>query len=424
MYQQNVVQQNVVHETLLLQQNVLSEGCSWQDAREAVESIKEVAERRHQEALQVIPHLADENHRRQVAQLADEAARTFYEQAQDHAQATNELRREAVELKTEASNYVSNRQAAEAQAQADNDEMRRIYASKDEESERLLMALQNAQATIAQNDADHLTQLSQAYATANQYAMVQAQAHAASVQAQNPAAGSQRGIDPRLSPSHNANNDDNTLRYDLSPRQSNVPTVDLNIRPSAASASSSNSLAQAGGGSGIASIRAKAGCSAPPTVVQTTAAGSVSAGSTWSRTPFVSAAPLYGAAFSQTIMEQPRAAPAQQQQQRQNGQGQPPNDGQGQTPNYQNPWAPRGNQQGPGGGGGKGPSDPSGGNGPSGTPPLLHRIRTCSNKDLLVLRRSLLAMGAMVKVATKTTKTNATKTPEGGTVSASRKPTK
>ncbi len=77
------------------------------------------------------------------------------------------------------------------------------------------MALQSAQATIAQNDADHLTQLSQAYATANQYAMVQAQAHAASVQAHNPAAGSQRGVDPRLSPSHNASKDHNSVRSDL-----------------------------------------------------------------------------------------------------------------------------------------------------------------------------------------------------------------
>ena len=71
-----------------------------------------------------------------------------------------------------------------------------------------------------------------------------------------------------------------------------------------------------------------------------------------------------------------------------------------------------------------GPGDPNGGNGPSDTPPLLHRIRTCSNKDLLVLLRSLLAMRAMVKVAANTIKTNATKTPEGGTVNASRKPTK
>ena len=47
-------QQNVVHETLMLQQNVPQEGCSWQDTRDAIEAIKEVAERRHQEVLQWI----------------------------------------------------------------------------------------------------------------------------------------------------------------------------------------------------------------------------------------------------------------------------------------------------------------------------------------------------------------------------------
>ncbi len=40
MYQQSVVQQNVVHETLMLQQHVLHEGCSWQDTRDAIETIK------------------------------------------------------------------------------------------------------------------------------------------------------------------------------------------------------------------------------------------------------------------------------------------------------------------------------------------------------------------------------------------------
>ena len=81
--------------------NVLSEGCSWQYAREAVESIKEVAERRHREALQGITYKADKHHRRQVAQLTDEAVRRLDEQAHDHEQATDELRREAVmSLKT------------------------------------------------------------------------------------------------------------------------------------------------------------------------------------------------------------------------------------------------------------------------------------------------------------------------------------
>ena len=42
-------QQNVVHETLMLQQNIVQDGFSWQDTQEAIETIKEVAEWRHQE---------------------------------------------------------------------------------------------------------------------------------------------------------------------------------------------------------------------------------------------------------------------------------------------------------------------------------------------------------------------------------------
>ncbi len=65
MYQQNLVQQNVVHETLLLQQNVPSEGCSWQDTRDAIDTIKEVAERRRQEVLRGISSQAEETHQAQ-----------------------------------------------------------------------------------------------------------------------------------------------------------------------------------------------------------------------------------------------------------------------------------------------------------------------------------------------------------------------
>ena len=83
---------------------------------------------------QGVTYQAEEHHRLQAAQLTDEAVSALDEQAQGHAHATEEMRREAVEFKTEASNYVSNRQAAEAQAQADSDEMRRIYASQEEDT--------------------------------------------------------------------------------------------------------------------------------------------------------------------------------------------------------------------------------------------------------------------------------------------------
>ena len=74
------------------------------------------------------------NHRLQVAQRTGEAVRALGEQAQGHAHATDELSREASRIKDEATTYVSNRQEAEAQAQADSDEMSCISDSKDEET--------------------------------------------------------------------------------------------------------------------------------------------------------------------------------------------------------------------------------------------------------------------------------------------------
>ncbi len=61
--------------------------------------------------------------------------------------------------------------------------MLRVYFLKEEEPTRLLHALQDAQATLVQNDADHLTNLAQAYAAAYTYATAQAQAYATGVHA-------------------------------------------------------------------------------------------------------------------------------------------------------------------------------------------------------------------------------------------------
>ena len=69
-----------------------------------------------------------------MAQLTGEAVRALDEQAQGHAHATEELRREAIVFKTEATSYVSSQHAAEAQAKAAHAEMMRIYASKEEET--------------------------------------------------------------------------------------------------------------------------------------------------------------------------------------------------------------------------------------------------------------------------------------------------
>ena len=69
-----------------------------------------------------------------MAQLAGGAVRALDEQAQGHAHATEELRREAIVFKTEATDYVSSQHAAEAQAKATSNEMKRIYASNEEET--------------------------------------------------------------------------------------------------------------------------------------------------------------------------------------------------------------------------------------------------------------------------------------------------
>ena len=93
-------------------------------------TIQEVAERRHQEVLQGITSQAEENHRSAVAQLTGEAVRALDEQAQGHAHATEQLRREAIVFQTEATQYVSKQQAAEAQAKATHDELLRSNASR------------------------------------------------------------------------------------------------------------------------------------------------------------------------------------------------------------------------------------------------------------------------------------------------------
>ncbi len=133
---------------------------------------------------------------------------------------------------------MSNQHAAEAQAKATSSEMKRIYALEEEEHKILLLALQNAQATIAQDDADHLTYLAQAYATANNYATAQAQAHAA---------GAQHAKQPRLSPprSHPTSHAGNAMRYDLFPRRSSEPAIASNSRPNDANAGVTNLVARA-----------------------------------------------------------------------------------------------------------------------------------------------------------------------------------
>ena len=89
----------------VFQQSITNEGCSlgphatsaWQESNNTlqVEAVIESAGRRHQEVVQQQADMAEQHHQQAVAQLTGEAVRALGEQAQGHAHATEQLRREA-----------------------------------------------------------------------------------------------------------------------------------------------------------------------------------------------------------------------------------------------------------------------------------------------------------------------------------------
>ena len=98
-----------------------------------VETVIESAERRQQEVVQQKAVQAEQNHQHAVAQLTGEAVRALEEQAQGHALATDELRREAAVFHNDASNYVSHQQATVAQAREAYASLSRADTSRDKE---------------------------------------------------------------------------------------------------------------------------------------------------------------------------------------------------------------------------------------------------------------------------------------------------
>ena len=103
----------------------------------------EFAERRHQEFIQSMASMAEQNHRVEVAQLTGETVRALEQQAQGHAHATEQLRREAAFLQGDVTNYMSTQQASEHHARAVHAGMTLYNSSKDEEVRRLLTAHPN-----------------------------------------------------------------------------------------------------------------------------------------------------------------------------------------------------------------------------------------------------------------------------------------
>ncbi len=89
---------------------------TWQETHIAVESVMEVAERRHQEVMHGMAAVAEQSHRAEVAQLTGEAVSALGEQAKGHVHATEQLRREAAFFQDDITTYVSNLHAGENHA--------------------------------------------------------------------------------------------------------------------------------------------------------------------------------------------------------------------------------------------------------------------------------------------------------------------
>jgi hypothetical protein len=90
--------------TFHIQQNVSNDGChvrphtknSVVNTNVAIENVIQLAEQRHQEVMYHLTSVAEENHRREVAQLAADATRAMHVQANDYANARDIIHREAI----------------------------------------------------------------------------------------------------------------------------------------------------------------------------------------------------------------------------------------------------------------------------------------------------------------------------------------
>ena len=88
--------------SLLIQQNITSEGCmfgshivnTWQDTHVAVETARLVAEERHQVFIDRLTTVADENHRAEVAQLTGAAVRALQDHTRKRFESQGQLGRE------------------------------------------------------------------------------------------------------------------------------------------------------------------------------------------------------------------------------------------------------------------------------------------------------------------------------------------
>jgi hypothetical protein len=125
---------NVHGPSNLFQLNIINEGCfmgshvskTWQETHNAVDSVVEVAERRHPEVMANMTSVAEQNRRAEVVQLTGEAVRALGEQASRYADATERLRREAAANHDDIAISLSAKPAAEDQARVVHAEMMRV----------------------------------------------------------------------------------------------------------------------------------------------------------------------------------------------------------------------------------------------------------------------------------------------------------
>jgi hypothetical protein len=152
----------------MFQQNIHSERCllgsqTVSDRSGAVEAAIQLAERRHHEVLTAMSSVGEENHRREVEELAGQAARQINEQTVEFTNAQEAYKREPLRNNVEGARYTPAHRAAYSQgAHAAHAEVQQRDCVHEGEVQRLLIALTVAEGAIAKEEAERVQQIAHA----------------------------------------------------------------------------------------------------------------------------------------------------------------------------------------------------------------------------------------------------------------------
>ncbi len=146
--------------TYLLYQNVFTANLfesrvtnSLQETNIAVDSVKQLAEQRHEGVVKDLTSMAEEKYRREMAQAEAEASRKLHEQGVIHASTQEALTREAPRNSEYIANYMNAKQAADRQtAQAAFAEMQQLESLRESEISRLLAVIKQHRKHSAERD--------------------------------------------------------------------------------------------------------------------------------------------------------------------------------------------------------------------------------------------------------------------------------